>query len=255
MSGRGAERILDLLEWLSARSEGVSLTETVLALDVPKSSGLLLLRLLTERGYVERSKGGTYTLVRLPGEVRRGSDAWGTLLRVSNVPLRDAVEASNETGFVAVLEGAQIRYLTKCLPSREIRYDRDITHLRQAHLVASGLAILSGFDEAALHAHLEFALPTPEARSDVLAAVARARESGCAVNLKGVVEGAAGIAAPIRDADGRIVAAINISGPRERIVAHVSELTDITIRTAQRVSEELARRSRIKPASKGGNDA
>ncbi|WP_279483340.1 IclR family transcriptional regulator [Aureimonas sp. SK2] len=252
MSGRGAERILDLLEWLSARSDGVSLTETALALDVPKSSGLLLLRLLTERGYVERLKNGTYALVRLPGEVRAGTEAWGTLLRLSEAPLREAVEASNETGFVAVMEDAQIRYLTKRLPLREIRYDRDITHLRQAHLVASGLAILSGFDEASLDAYLDAAVPTPEARADILAAVDEARATGCAVNLKGVVEGAAGVAAPIRDAEGRIVAAINLSGPRERIVAHVAELTGIAIRTAQRVSEELARRSRIRPASKGG---
>lgn len=252
MSGRGAERILDLLEWLSARSDGVSLTEIALALDVPKSSGLLLLRLLTERGYVERSKNGAYALVRLPGEVRSGTEAWGTLLRLSEAPLREAVEASNETGFVAVMEDARIRYLTKRLPLREIRYDRDITHLRQAHLVASGLAILSGFDDASLDAYLDAAAPTPEARADILAAVTEARATGCAVNLKGVVEGAAGVAAPIRDTDGRIVAAINLSGPRERIVAHVAELTDIAIRTAQRVSEELARRSRIRPASKGG---
>jgi DNA-binding IclR family transcriptional regulator len=252
LSGRGAERILDLLEWLSARSHGVSLTEVTLALDVPKSSGLLLLRLLTERGYVERSKTGAYSLVRLPGEVRSGTEAWGTLLRLSEAPLREAVEASNETGFVAVMEDAQIRYLTKRLPQREIRYDRDITHLRQAHQVASGLAILSGFDDAALHDYLDAHLPTPEARADILATVAAARETGCAVNLKGVVEGAAGVAAPIRDANGRIVAAINLSGPRERIIASVADLTDIAIRTAQRVSEELARRSRIRPASKGG---
>lgn len=252
MSGRGAERILDLLEWLSARSEGVSLTEVTLALDVPKSSGLLLLRLLTERGYVERSTKGTYALVRLPGEVRLGADAWGTLLRLADAPLREAVEASNETGFVAVLEEGQIRYLTKRLPSREIRYDRDITHLRQAHQVASGLAILSGFADAELDAYLASAVPDEEAREAVRPAVAQARETGCAVNLKGVVEGAAGVASPIRDADGRIVAAINISGPRERIVARVSELTGITLRAAQRVSEELARRNRSKTASKGG---
>ncbi len=253
MSGRGAERILDLLEWLSARSEGVSLTEATLALDMPKSSGLLLLRLLTERGYVERSKKGTYSLVRLPGEVRSDTEAWGTLLRLSEAPLREAVEASNETGFVAVMQDTQIRYLTKRLPAREIRYDRDITHLRQAHQVASGLAILSGLDEASLRAYLDVAVPTHEARAEIIATIAKARETGCAVNLKGVVEGAAGVASPIRDANGSIVAAINLSGPRERIVAHVAELTDIAIRTAQKVSEDLARRSRTKPASKGGS--
>lgn len=255
MSGRGAERILDLLEWLATKPGPVSFTDVVQALDLPKSSGLLLLRLLVERGYVERLPEGTYALVRLPGEVRTGQDAWGTLLRIADAPLREAVAASSESGFVAVLENNQIRYLTKLLPSREIRYDRDITHLRKAHQVASGIAILSGYDEARFGAYLDEFAETDTERSEIAAAVATARETGCAVNLQGVVEGAAGIAAPIYDADGHIVAAVNISGPRDRMVPHVPGLTGITIHAARQVTEELARRNRTRQKSKGGNEA
>jgi IclR family transcriptional regulator, acetate operon repressor len=255
LSGRGAERILDLLEWLATKPGAVSLTDVVHALDLPKSSGLLLLRLLVERGYAERLPSGTYALTRLPGEVGSGRDAWGTLLRIADAPLREAVAASSESGFVAVLEDRHIRYLTKLLPSREIRYDRDITHLRKAHQVASGIAILSGFDDAELGAYLDAFAETGTHRSEIAAAVATARETGCAVNLNGIVEGAAGIAAPIRDAEGRIVAAINISGPRERMVPHVPALTGITVHAARQVTEELARRSRTRPRSKGGNEA
>ncbi len=67
MSGRGAERILDLIEWLASRSEAVSLAEVVQALALPKSSTLLLLRTLVEARYVTRQTDGRYLLIRLPG--------------------------------------------------------------------------------------------------------------------------------------------------------------------------------------------
>ncbi|GGD23935.1 hypothetical protein GCM10011335_28600 [Aureimonas glaciei] len=251
VSGRGSERVLDMLEWFAAQAGAVSLAAVVQALDLPKSSTLLLLRLLAERGYLERLGDGTYVLIRLPGEREPGREAWGTLLRLSEAPLREAVAASNETGFIAILEKREVRYLTKVLPAREIRYDRDITKLRMAHQVASGVVMLAGLAASDFEDYL--GQLAPELRSEVSAAVASARSDGFCVNLKGVVEGAAGIAAPIRDGDGMTVAAINISGPRERIVANVPRLTDIAVHTARLVSEELTRRSRTQSRNPGRN--
>ncbi|RYE71069.1 MAG: iron ABC transporter substrate-binding protein, partial [Hyphomicrobiales bacterium] len=204
-----------------------------------------------DRGYLERLGDGTYLLIRLPGEAGPGREAWGTILRLSEAPLRDAVAASNETGFLAITEKQEVRYLTKVLPAREIRYDRDISKLRKAHQVASGIVMLAGLEPSEFDAYLGHL--APELRGEVAATVAAARVDGFCVNLKGVVEGAAGIAAPVRDAEGRAVAAINISGPRDRIEANVPGITGIVVETARLVSEALARRSRTSSKNPGRN--
>jgi len=252
VSGRGAERILDVIEWLAAQAAPVSLAEAVQALDLPKSSTLLLLRTLVERRYAERLSSGRYRLVRLPGEASAGRDARGTILRIAEPHLRAAVAESQETGFVAVLDASRIRYLNKLLPAREIRYDRDITHLRTAHHVASGMVLLAALPAADLAAYLA-ALPVgPAGDGEITESIDKARRDGYAVNLKGLVEGAAGVAAPIRDGDGRVVAAVNISGPKDRINANLDQIIDVVVKTARSISDDLRRRS-ISSKSKLGS--
>jgi IclR family acetate operon transcriptional repressor len=244
MSGRGAERILDAVEWFATTTSPVTYTDFVQALDVPKSSALLLLRLLVSRGYVQRLPDNRYVLVRLPGEVLGGGDTWGTILRLADRHLREAVATVEETGFVAVLDNDRIRYLNKILPKREIRYDRDIGPTRLPHQVASGLVMLSDFAEADLERYLGEAKLSAEQRASVVSAAAGARSDGYYANLNGVVEGAAGIAAPVRDAQGRAVAAINISGPRDRIIANLDRIRDAVVSVAGAVSNEVAHRTR-----------
>ncbi|KQY72774.1 MULTISPECIES: IclR family transcriptional regulator [unclassified Ensifer] len=243
MSGRGAERILDLIEWLASRSEAVSLAEVVQALSLPKSSTLLLLRTLVEARYVARQTDGRYLLIRLPGEPSEANSGWGTILRVAEPILRETVAAIEETGFIAVLtDERQVRYLNKILPMREIRYDRDIATQRVAHYVASGLMLLSGLTDQELETYLGHSVPAEDDPDAIAERVSAGRREGYVANLYGRVEGAAGVAAPIRDPDGRIVAVVNISGPRERIANNLDRVTEATVEAARRASEELSRR-------------
>jgi len=244
MSGRGAERILDAVEWFATTTSPVSYTDFVHALDVPKSSALLLLRLLVSRGYVQRLSDNRYMLVRLPGEALGGGNTWGTILRLADGHLREAVATVEETGFVAVLDNERIRYLNKILPKREIRYDRDIVPTRLPHQVASGLVMLADFSPEELDRYLEEAEVRADERPGILTAIATARTDGCYVNLNGVVEGAAGIAAPVKDAHDHAIAAINISGPRDRIIANLDRIKDAVVSVAGAVSNEVASRKR-----------
>lgn len=244
MSGRGAERILDAVEWFATTMAPVTYTDFVHALDVPKSSALLLLRLLVDRGYVQRLPDNRYVLVRLPGETLDGGDTWGTLLRLADRHLREAVASVEESGFVAVLDKGRIRYLNKLLPKREIRYDRDIVPTRIPHRVASGLVMLADFTPAELDRYLdEVEAPEPE-RNGILDAVGRARADGFYINIEGVVEGASGAAAPVRDARGKTVAAINISGPRDRFIANLDRIRDAVVSVGAAVSADMAHRVR-----------
>ncbi|WP_316978207.1 IclR family transcriptional regulator [Shumkonia mesophila] len=247
MAAPSAVRILELIEWLATQSTPATLAHTCQALDLPKSSTLLLFNALVEGGYAERGSDGRYRLVRLPGEPTGERRAWGTLLRVAEPHLRRAVAEARESGFVAVLtDGLCIRYLNKLLPDREIRYDRDITNDRTAHHVASGLAILSALPEEQFERYLstlDASATGADHPDQVRARVAKVRADGFAINLKGRVDGASGVAAPILDADRRAIGAINLSGPTDRVVGNVDAVARVAKRTAAQVSEEMARRA------------
>lgn len=239
-SGRGSERVLILLEWLSAQTRAVSLAEASAALDAPKSSVLNLLRMLVDMGYLEREGESTYRLVRLPGEVTADHIMHGTLLRRCDASVRGAVKASKETGFIAVADGEYVRYLCKILPEREIRYDRNIDVSRRKVQVSSGIAIMTGLGEQALAE--EAAKAEADGLGDAAALIARvntARSEGYAVTRRGIVEGAAGVAAPVFDAKGKVVAALNIAGPSERLAENLENIIEIVRTGAAEASAAL----------------
>jgi len=244
VSGRGAERILDAVEWFATTTASVSYTDFVQALDVPKSSGLLLLQLLVKRKYVERLADNRYRLVRLPGESVEGGATWGTILRLADRHLQEAVAKVGESGFVAVFEDGRIRYLNKVLPQREIRYDRDIAPTRLAHQVASGQIFLADFDAAELDSYCADMGLTGTTRVELDALLDVVRREDVAVNINGVVEGASGAAAAVRDAKGRVIAAINISGPRERFVANLDQVKAAVVSVGRAVTAEVVHRTR-----------
>jgi IclR family pca regulon transcriptional regulator len=244
VSGRGVERVLDMIEWFAASPEGASLSEIAAALAMPKSSALLMLQSLIERGYIHRLGSGEYRLVRLPGEVSADGPNYGALIALVSPYLANAVHETGESGFIAVLEGPSIRYLNKLLPKREILYDRDIVPTRPAHKVASGIVLLASGSDADVEAYAATSSLSEEEHSKLREAVGSARKSGFYVNAMGVVEGAAGAAAPILAANGKAIAAFNISGPQGRFITNSDRISNVVRETAVAITEELARRSR-----------
>lgn len=241
MSGRGVERILDLIEWFAGHPGTASLAQVAVALGIPKSSTLQMLRTMTERGYLERDTAGDYLLRRLPGELSEGGKNHGALLAVAGPLIQHAVQQTNESGFLAIMVGAEIRYLNKILPDREIRYDRNISIIRPAHKVASGIVILSAGSDDAI-ADYASRLPAGEAQS-LREAIAIARRDGVFLNAEGVIEGAAGASAPIFARSGAVLGAINISGPQARMTAAADVICRVVHDTARAVTEAIARRA------------
>lgn len=236
-----------MIELLAQQTRPMGLAELNRVTGLPKSSTLLLLRTLEARRYVVREADG-YRLVRLPGEVPAGAHgerlAWGTLVRLATPALTEAAAATNESAFLAVLTGAsRVRYLCKMLPTRqEMKYDRNIDVDRVPHHVASGVALLAGLSDAAVEAYvagIEEGDPVP--RDAARRAIETVRRSGVAVNMAGLVEGAAGVAVTVRDSASYAVAAVNLAGPVARVRAGLPALTEAAREAASRIGIELAR--------------
>src|SRR5262249_27864314 len=68
----------------------------------------------------------------------------------------------------------------------------------------------------------------------------RVRERGYAVNNEELELGFVAAGAPVRDADGRVVAALSVGGPRSRLVPErLQDITQLLPRSAARVGQQL----------------
>ncbi|WP_323018384.1 IclR family transcriptional regulator [Castellaniella sp.] len=244
ISKRGSSRILELIEWMAQQSEPIALSDAVRDLDWPKSTTLLLLRLLVQRGYARHDADQRYALQRLPGEPSQGAPAWGTVVRMIRPVLEEAVGATLETGCIGILTAdMRLRYIAKVLANREIRYDRDISRTRIPHQTASGLTLLAGLGADDLNAYLAQLNGADGQQPDaVRVAIEQSAQAGYTINLEGHIEGAAGVAAPIMNSTGRCIAALNIAGPRERIEKNLDQVLEATIGAARKASEIIAKR-------------
>jgi len=141
-------------------------------------------------------------------------------------------------------------YLDKIESSEPVRAYTTVGGRAPAYAVATGKALLAWqrpeLIEAVATGLKRHTATTLADRVLLGLELARIREQGFAVNLGEWRESVGGIAAPIRSADGRVDAAIGISGPRQRITPErIATFATLVIRAAAEISLRLGYRERI----------
>ena len=238
---------LQLLELL-ARSEGsLGVSDLAAKLALGKSNVHRLLQALVELGYVQKNEPrGTYQASLKLWEV---GTALASRLSVKTAAL-DAMERllknTRETVHLSVLDGDEVVYLHKLDSPEPVRAYSEIGGRAPAHCVATGKAILAwqtalylGGLAGRLQRHTPKTITDP---ADFLRDLERVRANGYAVNRGEWRESVWGIASPISNADGVVVAAIGVSGPASRIKpAHIKELASDVMAAAAAVSSNVVR--------------
>jgi len=221
---KSAARVLDLLEMLAAAPGPLRLSAAAGQLAIPKSSAFALLETLHAKGYVEEGAEGFRLAERFRGHGWVGGDG-GLLLAMARPAMRALAAATGESVFLGILTPSQeVRYLHKAVSASPVRYDGALDQLRPAYCTSIGQVLLADLPEGELDAYLaRTALrawtpgtPTSARRVREMVRIARAR--GYAHTLDGHVQGAAGVAAAIRDAAGRALAGLAVIGPSWRFV-------------------------------------
>jgi DNA-binding IclR family transcriptional regulator len=210
----GLARGMQVLACFTAATPHLTQAEIAAALGVTRSAIFRVVYTLAELGFLLHDKAsGRYALG--PALLRLGHGV---------LPARDVVPVAipvlealrDETGWSAhlgVLERQEVVYLLR-VPARRGR--PSIVHVGSrlpAHATAMGRVLLAALDEAALDTLYRDAPP----RGLTLAQIARRakadRTRGHVAHLGEFETGIASVAAPLRDAAGRVVAAINLSAP------------------------------------------
>ena len=243
------ERMIDILTALgepeSTRDGGLGVMRISELVGREKSQVSRALRTLAGAGLVERDAATReyrlgWRLFALAARV--GNQR---LLALSPPVLHELVGALGETAHLTVLDGGEVvTVLSEASPSfvRAIEWTGRAV---PAHCTSSGRALLLDHDAGSLRAMFagrEFATPGPRAPRDVddlARRIADARERGYAAVDEEFEAGLVGVAAPVRDFRGRIVAALNVSAPKFRLGPRLDEAGKAIRAAADELSSEV----------------
>jgi len=226
-------RGLQILELLAGDKKRWTTTEVSRKLKIPKSTTSYLLHTLLERGYLVREQEGVYRLgmklLALGGQALRGIEVREVALPV----LRRLTAETQTTAHLAVLEGAEAVYIERVPSPGFIQIDTWIGRRMPLHSTSVGKALAAFLPEeesGALFQTAGLARFTPRtivSLPRLRLEFKRIRESGAAVDNEENTPGVRCVAAPIFGSNGRVVAAMSLTGPVQQVTEErVAKIVD-----------------------------
>lgn len=238
---------LRMLKLFTAEEPELGITAMAARLDVAKSTAHRLASTLLAEGYLEQNPvDGRYRLGLL-------LFALGTLVRrrmdVSEqaVPyLHELGTRTGETVHLALLHGTEILYLRNIDSSHAIRPRSYLGVRMPAYCTSEGRALLafspttvvaSVLGQTQLQPRTSHTLTDKDKLARLLS---RVRETGYAIDDEESEDGMRGVAAPIFDAGGAVVAAVGVVGPVPRLpMQKLRDVGHLVIQTALQISAQL----------------
>lgn len=144
-SARSAERVLSLLETV-ANAGAMNLATAAAHVELPTSTALRHLRLLTNRGYLLKDEQGQYSLGPAFVRIALASQQRGPYARLTNAAqprLERLVELTEESAYLAIRDGDDAVYIATTESHRAIRHVGWVGRAVPLEGTAVGEALLS----------------------------------------------------------------------------------------------------------------
>jgi DNA-binding IclR family transcriptional regulator len=246
---QSVDRAVTILEILAREGEA-GVTEIARELGVHKSTVSRLLAALDRRELVAQDTSrGRFRLgvgiLRLAGAVGRGLD----VVQEGRPVCRALAEEVGETVNLAILSGGDALYLDQVAgPAALSPHNWAGQHI-PLHATSDGKVLLAFLPAAEATAHLaprlrRFTDRTITDLAEFLQVLADVRRRGYAVAVEELEDGLTAIAAPVRNAEGEVVASISVSGPSFRITQdRILAIADSVRRAAAGISRRLGWRA------------
>ena len=216
------DRALRVLEHLSTRQEGGSITEIANQLSLPKNSVFRILRTLAASGYLdERDK--RYRLTSKILSMGYSAVKSTHLVEASMNEMRTLRDEIDETVFVGTLSEGRVVILEELPSFQLVKFTIEIGHKVPIHASAPGKAILAflpAAEQKSLLAHIAFTrfndrtIPGTKA---MMKEIERIQAAGYALDQGEEVAELWCVAAPVLDYRAYPIASIWLSGPEFRM--------------------------------------
>jgi DNA-binding IclR family transcriptional regulator len=233
MPSGALERAVDLLHLLGRRPGDLTVAELASEAGMPTSTAYRLLGELEQHGLVARGADTTVTLGTRLVALGRCAEA-GLRDRLVAPAAAIMIDLCDQVGETVILTAA-------CALEAIVLHvvETEVHSVRLSYAVFRRGPLQRGASGKILAAYLE-----PGERLRLLEAVDepgleaeldRIRADGFVVTVGELDEGAAGVAAPILDRRGRLVAGLSIAGPAQRIVGDVPRATAAVTAAARKI--------------------
>jgi DNA-binding IclR family transcriptional regulator len=216
------ERAFAILDEVARRPAGV--TEIADRVRLPKSTVARLLATLESLEAVERFDGAQWRIGPGLEALSATESLERSLISVARPFLARLAADLDEDAGLGLPDGNDVLYVDQVGSDKPVQV-RDWTGTRAPmHTVPSGLVFLAEWPADALEAYLagELVALTPRTVTDprrLRRRLEEVRAAGCAWGLEEFAEGIDSVAAPVRDARGKAIAAIHAHGPAYRFPA------------------------------------
>jgi DNA-binding IclR family transcriptional regulator len=245
---QGLDRVVAILDLLGASDNSLSLAEICQRMELRKSTAHRALMALEHTGLIERAPANRYRLgLKLYDMGSRAVEQVDLRARV-RPHLRKLALRVGETVHLGVLHKTRVVYLDKIEPiNRRVCISSRTGTSNPIYSTSMGKAILAFLppEEASRTiSNIQFASFTAKTLSsaeELLKALERVRRRGYAIDDEEMEIGTRCVGAPILDGEGRVIAALSVSGSAARLAAHcVPGIAEHVMRSAQEISSTLA---------------
>ncbi|WP_427918917.1 IclR family transcriptional regulator [Streptomyces sp. cg40] len=221
-SVQSVDRAVSILQVLATRGPS-GVTEIAEELGIHKSTVFRLLATLESRGLVEQdSERGRYRIGYTMVELAAGASKVNDLSLLSRPVCQELAAAVGDTVNVAIHDGHDVITIDQAIGAAAIKSVDWVGRRAPLHATAAGKLFLAHMapDQVAEIFARGAEKYTPHTIVDpttLAAALETVRERGYATTSEEHEIGLAAIAAPIRALDGKVIAAVTLSGPTFRI--------------------------------------
>jgi IclR family pca regulon transcriptional regulator len=242
------ERGLAVIRAFGADDPELTLSDVARRTGLTRAAARRFLLTLTDLGYV-RTDGKQFALTPRVLDLGYAFLSSLTLPEVAEPHLERLAAELRESSSVSVLDGDDIVYVGRVPTSRIMRVAINVGTRFPAYATSMGRVLLAGLPDAQRRAYLERAEIKPltaraiDNAADLAAELDRVRGQGWALVDQELEEGLRSIAAPIHDAGGRTIAAVNVSAHASRVSAEEIKRTLLPplLAAAQRIEADLTR--------------
>jgi IclR family transcriptional regulator, pca regulon regulatory protein len=242
------ERGLSVIRAFDADHPKLTLSEVAASTGLSRAAARRFLRTLVQLGYM-RSDGSRFALRPKVLELGYAYLSSLTLPEVAMPHLEQLVEQVHESSSVSELDGDEVIYIARVPTKRIMTVTISVGTRFPAYATSMGRVMLAAQPEERLVEYLTatrlrgltgHTITNP---TELRRELRKINAQGWALVDQELEEGLRSVAAPIRDADGQVIAAVNVSthAGRRSLDSIITDLLQPLLVTARHIEQDLAR--------------